>query len=148
MLFFRMLVCTAVFVACASADDKDKKAKVDPAKKMQGVWTPAKAVLGGKPLPGPALTSLRLEIKDKSYKVTTADGEDQGSLELLLDKKPLGMDVIGEIGPNKGRRIPCIFTFEGDTLRICYDLSLKERPTEFKSKPQTKLFLVDYKRAE
>jgi hypothetical protein len=33
-------------------------------------------------------------------------------------------------------------------LRICYDLSGKARPLEFKTKADTKLFLVEYKRQE
>jgi len=35
---------------------------------------------------------------------------------------------------------------DGDTLRVCYDLSGKSRPTEFKTKEVTQLFLVTYKR--
>jgi hypothetical protein len=35
---------------------------------------------------------------------------------------------------------------DGDTLRVCYDLSGKSRPTEFKTKEGTRLFLVTYKR--
>ena len=34
----------------------------------------------------------------------------------------------------------------GDTLRICYDLSGKSRPAEFKTEKGTQLFLVTYKR--
>jgi hypothetical protein len=34
---------------------------------------------------------------------------------------------------------------DGDTLRICYDLSGKSRPTQFKTKEETQLFLVTYK---
>ena len=34
---------------------------------------------------------------------------------------------------------------DGDTLRICYDLSGKSRPTQFKTKEEIQLFLVTYK---
>ena len=33
-----------------------------------------------------------------------------------------------------------------DTLRICYDLSGKARPSEFKTTKETQLFLVTYQR--
>jgi hypothetical protein len=33
-----------------------------------------------------------------------------------------------------------------DTLKVCYDMGGKNRPTEFKTKPATQLFLVTYKR--
>jgi hypothetical protein len=35
---------------------------------------------------------------------------------------------------------------DGDTLKICYDLSGKGRPTEFKTTEGAQLFLVTYKR--
>ena len=49
---------------------------------------------------------------------------------------------------DKGPAILAIFEPDGDTLRICYDLSGKARPTEFSTKEGTKLFLVTYKREE
>ena len=36
----------------------------------------------------------------------------------------------------------------GDTLRVCYDLTGKARPTEFKTKKGELLFLATYKRAK
>jgi uncharacterized protein (TIGR03067 family) len=56
------------------------------------------------------------------------------------------MDIQGTEGPNKGRKIPAIYEVSDGTLRICYDLSGKARPKEFKSEPNTQLFLVEYKR--
>jgi hypothetical protein len=35
-----------------------------------------------------------------------------------------------------------------DTLRICYDLSGKTRPSEFATKAGTRQFLMTYKRAK
>lgn len=35
---------------------------------------------------------------------------------------------------------------DGDTLRVCCDLSGNARPSEFKTKAETQLFLVTYKR--
>ena len=37
---------------------------------------------------------------------------------------------------------------EGDTLKICVDLSGKERPTEFKTKPGSGFVLSVFKRAD
>ena len=39
-----------------------------------------------------------------------------------------------------------IYELNGDTLRICYDLSGSKRPTEFKTAAGTKLYLVTYNR--
>jgi uncharacterized protein (TIGR03067 family) len=56
------------------------------------------------------------------------------------------MDITGTDGPNKGKTILAIYERDGDTLRVCYDLSGKSRPTEFKTETGTQLFLVTYKR--
>jgi uncharacterized protein (TIGR03067 family) len=56
------------------------------------------------------------------------------------------MDITGNEGPNKGKTFLAIYELKGDTLRICYDLSGQARPTEFKTKKDTRLFLVTYQR--
>jgi uncharacterized protein (TIGR03067 family) len=56
------------------------------------------------------------------------------------------MDIEGTKGPNKGKTILAIYELKDDTLRICYDLSGKKHPKEFKTKEGTQLFLVEYKR--
>jgi uncharacterized protein (TIGR03067 family) len=60
--------------------------------------------------------------------------------------KPKGITVVGTEGPNNGKTFPAIYELDGNTLRICYDLSGAKRPTEFKSVAGTKLYLVTYKR--
>ena len=60
--------------------------------------------------------------------------------------KPKALDITGTEGPNKGKTILAIYERNGDTLRICYDLSGKSRPAEFKTTAGTQLFLVEYKR--
>jgi uncharacterized protein (TIGR03067 family) len=56
------------------------------------------------------------------------------------------MDIVGTKGPNKGKTILAVYEIKDDTLRVCYDLSGKARPKEFKTKADTQLFLVEYKR--
>ena len=56
--------------------------------------------------------------------------------------KPKAITVHGTEGPNKGKTFPAIYEREGETLRICYDLSGGKRPAEFKSVEGTKLYLV------
>jgi uncharacterized protein (TIGR03067 family) len=56
--------------------------------------------------------------------------------------------VIGTEGPNQGKTFPAIYELNGDTLRICYDLSGAKRPAEFKTIAGTKLYLVTYSRSK
>jgi hypothetical protein len=56
--------------------------------------------------------------------------------------------LVGVVGPNKGKTILGIVEVEKDTLRVCYDFSGKDRPTEFKTAEGTQHFLVIYERKQ
>jgi uncharacterized protein (TIGR03067 family) len=125
-------------VAAKSDDAKDDA--------LQGTWLPSTAELGGKPFPDEVRKTIKLVVKDDKYTVTVGKEVDQGTVKLNPTAKPKEIDSIGTDGPNKGKTILAIYERDGDTLKVCYDLSGKTRPTEFKTKEDTALFLVTYKR--
>jgi uncharacterized protein (TIGR03067 family) len=127
------------FTLAAFGDAKDSE-------NVQGSWLPSAAELGGKIFPDEVRKSIKLVIKDDKYTATVGKVVDQGNIKLDPAAKPKKMDIAGTDGPNKGKTIPAIYELDGDTLRICYDLSGKSHPTEFKTKEGTQLYLVTYKR--
>jgi uncharacterized protein (TIGR03067 family) len=131
----------ALVVACSSAAWSDE-AKLDA---LEGVWLPSSAELGGKAFPDEVRKSIRLEVKGDQYTVTVGTQPDRGTCKLIPSAKPKALDITGNEGPNKGKTILAIYERNGDTLRVCYDLSGKSRPAEFKTTDGTLLFLVDYK---
>jgi uncharacterized protein (TIGR03067 family) len=112
----------------------------------QGSWVIAEAELGGKMFPEEIRKAIKLVIKDDKYTVTAGKSVDQGTVKLDPKAKPKAMDITGTEGPNKGKTIQAIYERDGDTLKVCYDLTGTSRPTEFKTKEGTQLFLVTYKR--
>jgi uncharacterized protein (TIGR03067 family) len=137
---FAMLVLISFPLIAFSADTKDNEA-------MQGTWMPTEAELGGQKFPDEVRKTIKLVIKDDKYTVTVGqEGDDKGTVKLDPSATPKTMDISGTEGPNKGKTFLCIYELDGDTLKVCYDLSGKARPTEFKTKPDTKLYLVTYKR--
>ena len=126
-------------LASGEAETKDRDA-------LRGTWLPATAELSGKNFPDEVRKSMKLEISGNDYKVTVGKTVDKGTVKLDLSAKPKAMDITGTDGPNNGKTFLAIYELDGDTLRVCYDLSGKARPTEFKSKPDSQLFLVTYKR--
>jgi uncharacterized protein (TIGR03067 family) len=118
----------------------------DDGKKIQGTWKPVTAELAGKPFQEEILKTMKLVLSDGKYTVTVGEQTDEGTVKLDPAKEPRALDIVGTKGPNKGKTIPAIYELTDTTLRICYDLSGKARPTEFKTKADTKLFLVEYKR--
>lgn len=135
-----LLVCL-VMMPTASADEKDAKA-------LDGTWIPQSGEFGGNKFPDEILKSIKLVIKDSKYSVTVGKEVDKGTAKVDGSKKPKEMDIVGTDGPNKGKTFPAIYELDGDTLKICYDLSGKERPKTFKSESGTMSFLVVYKRSK
>jgi uncharacterized protein (TIGR03067 family) len=138
-------VLVAVCVGSFAFGDDAASAK-DDGKKMQGTWKPTAAELGGKQFPDEVLKTMKLVLADGKYTVTTAEQTDEGTVKLDPAKQPRAMAIVGTKGPNRGKTIPAIYELTDTTLRICYDLSGKAHPKEFKTKADTQLFLVEYKR--
>ena len=118
----------------------------DDAKAVQGSWKPVKAELAGQPMPDAVLKSISLKLDKGKYEVFVGEHPDRGTYTIDSNTKPKSMSVTGTEGPNIGKTFPAIYELKDDTLRVCYDLSGKKRPTEFATKPGTKLYLVNYKR--
>ena len=120
----------------------------DDAKAVQGNWTPARAELAGQPMADAVLKSISLKLDNGKYEVLVGDKPDRGTYTIDSTSKPRSMTITGTEGPNQGKTYPAIYELQGDTLRICYDLSGAKRPTEFKSVAGTKLYLVTYHRKQ
>jgi len=118
------------------------------AKLLNGKWTPISAELAGRPFPMETLKTIQLTINGNKYATVVGDKSDQGRLDIYPAKKPKAMDIVGTEGPNQGKTFVAIYEFDMQTLRICYDLEGKQRPTEFKTKEGTQQFLVTYKRVK
>ena len=93
------------------------------------------------------MKTIILKLDGGKYDVSVAGEPDKGTYTLNSSTKPKSMVITGTEGPNKGKTFPAIYELEGDVLRVCYDLSGKQRPTEFKTTAGTQLYLVTYHRA-
>jgi uncharacterized protein (TIGR03067 family) len=132
----------ALLFACVSLGDESKES----AKSLDGTWLAAEAELAGMKFPDEVRRSIKLVIADGKYTVTVGTMPDRGTCKLDPSKKPMTIDITGTEGPNKGKTFLAIYERNNDTLRVCYDLSGKSRPTEFKTTAGTQLFLVSYKK--
>jgi uncharacterized protein (TIGR03067 family) len=135
---FRSLRLAALLVIVAACA---RPAQGPPA--IEGTWTVASAVLGGRTLPAAVFGNSPLVLVAGRYQFQT----DSGEYRILPDASPAALDVIGRKGPNAGKTIPTIFTMQGDTLVIAYDLSATARPTTFTSEAGSRVFLARYVRA-
>ena len=113
---------------------------------LHGTWIPVTAELNGQPMPEATLRSTKLVLEHGRYFATIGGVVDRGTLALDLAREPKEMDITGIEGPNKGRTIPAIYDLTGDILTVCYNLSGGQAPSEFRTVPNSNLFLVTYKR--
>ena len=150
---FGLFIAAIVVAGCATiskgtAQDVSDQSTVSPddAKAVQGNWRPARAELAGQPMADAILKIISLKMDNGKYEVFVGKAPDRGTYTLDSTTEPKSMTVTGTAGPNIGKTYPAIYELNGDTLRICYDLSGTKRPTEFKSIAGTQLYLVTYNR--
>lgn len=133
----------------ADAKKADVKADAKPDAKVDdttGTWSAVSAEMAGMTLPGSFYGSIKLVITQDKYKLTIGDKVDEGTSKYDATATPKSLDVTGTKGPNKGKTMLAIYELDGDTMKVCYDLSGNSRPKEFKTMPNTQLFMVTYKR--
>jgi len=121
-------------------------AKDDPTKAMDGSWSATAAEIAGAKFPDEARKNVKLVVGDGKYSVTIGPESDKGTVTLDPTKSPKTVDITSTDGTNKGHTILAIYETSGNTMRICYDLSGKARPTDFKTEKGSQLFLVTYER--
>jgi uncharacterized protein (TIGR03067 family) len=139
-----LYLCLAVVVSLnVSAADATNDVKA-----VQGNWKPVKAELAGQPLPDAVLKIISLKLADGKYEALVGAVPDCGTYTIDAASQPKGMSITGTEGPNQGKTFPAIYELDGDTLRICYDLSGAKRPAEFKTVAGTQLYLVTYQRKQ
>ena len=125
----RSLLAWLLLVAALTSSAADKP----DAGGLQGTWEPKKAELAGQPLPEATLKSISLKLDRGRYEVSVAGEPDKGTYTIDSSTTPKSMIIMGTEGPNRGKTFPAIYDLQGDTLRICYDLSGEQRPAEFKT---------------
>ena len=115
---------------------------------LNGTWSIRKAELGGKNFSFPG---FELQIQGTQYRAGAGTLNDQGKLVFFGDElqgENKRLDVVGESGPNAGKRYPAIYRLlaNGREMEICYNLLQTDRPNEFVSREGTMLLRITYAR--
>jgi uncharacterized protein (TIGR03067 family) len=151
MKSIHVLLLATLFPFAAHAEDKQsgEDAKKTAAITQEGVWKPIAAVLGGERLPEDALKTITLTITGEKYEVAIEgeDHSDKGTCKLDTSTTPKRMTITSTEGPNRGKTFLAIYEMkDARSMRVCYDLSGKVFPKEFKAPKGTALYLVGYRR--
>jgi len=144
-LMATMLVFASLIAASVHGGGEKKGAKQG----RDGTWVVVGMEQNGMKLPADDVEQLniRLTIKGENYLVTVAGKEsDKGTSKVDVNKKPNTADIKSEDGPNKGKTILAIVEIDGDSMKACYDMEGKGRPTAFSTKEGSGHVLILYKR--
>lgn len=140
-LIFAFAVLVAGFVTVGKAH------AFQPAVATDGTWHPVTAILGGQEFPKEVKDSIVLKLSGDRYDVRVSGKPDKGTCSIDASVTPNRMTITGTDGPNRDKTLLAIFELTSeDSLRVCYDLTGKSFPTEFKSEPGTTHYLVEYRR--
>ena len=138
-----VLVLAIIWIAASEA------AAQEPPKKeqdlIQGTWLVVRAVHDGHPYPADKTKSCKLTIGGDKLTVHGDKGM-ESILKLDAVKNPKVIDITPSDGPDKGKVLQGIYETNGDELRICFSKPGRERPTEFASKENSGIVLVELKR--
>jgi uncharacterized protein (TIGR03067 family) len=135
----KLLLVVGLLVA---ADDNDtiKKEK----EKLKGDWTVASLHADGKDAKEEEAT-----FTFAGDKLTVAFKDSKQSATYTIDPaaQPKTIDIVPEEGPEKGKTIKGIYTFDDDGLKICAAASPdKDRPKEFAAKKGSGSVLIVLKK--
>jgi len=138
------LLLLAGVVFLLAADDADQEVKKEMAR-FQGTWRMVSLEAGENKLTEDALKDFRLKIEGDKFTATEGKSENHGTFKVDPTKKPKTIDIT-MIQGEKRQILLGIYELEGDTYKLCGDMSGKSRPTEFAIKPGSGYILEVLKR--
>lgn len=140
-LCFVLLIGCAFCLPALLADDAKAKKDLDS---LQGAWQFA-AMEGANSLSADILKELKLTFEGDRARHPGVEGKlAAATVTVNLDpsQKPKAIDITPLAGPEKGKRLPGIYSIDGDTLRICVGKIGGDRPTEFKASKDVALSVL------
>lgn len=131
----RLLLVLPLGLLLAAGSPEDSKKDL---KKLQGTWTiVAVEEKGKKEDKGVGTTAV---FSGNKVTFTVGDEKDVTDFRVDAKKKPRWFDITGGAYKSVG-----IYELEGDMLKVCLNQSGKERPTAFKTEPDSpneRLFIL------
>jgi uncharacterized protein (TIGR03067 family) len=121
----------------------------DEQAKLNGLWEVAAMEASGERVPGDELSGITVKINDGKYTISKRGDRDEGAFTIDAARTPKQMDIRPETGKGAGLRIPAIYEWNGEALRICYATEEgSDRPKAFSTAAYSGQILVTYKRKQ
>jgi uncharacterized protein (TIGR03067 family) len=127
-------LCAVLTVVLLVAADKKDDAKKDE-EKLQGTWTYVSFEMNGVTMPEEERKRMSITYRDDKWEIKDGDKVVlTGTQKLDPSKTPHEIDSTVTEGEGKGTTMLGIYELKGDTFKVCFDPTGKERPNSFKPK--------------
>ena len=120
---------------------------------FHGRWQATRFLIDGKPDPADAVEKTELLIDDDSYRFAQVPphgprglGGGIGTVRVDASRVPHEINLTPTSGVYKGLTQKGIFEVEGDTLKLCYGMPTVARPAEFATRPNSGIYLAEFRR--
>lgn len=115
--------------------------------RMQGLWTLVSLEVNGRKADPDQVRSWVLVIEGQVYNPGSGETSTEYSFRIDPTRNPRAIDMMPREGSLKGCVLRGVYRLEGDTLTICRALdSENERPAGFRTRPESGLSMVVWKR--
>jgi RNA polymerase sigma factor (sigma-70 family) len=103
------------------------------AERLQGTWNFVALEADGVAVPENALKGSRTVVQGNTIAIISPRGEvlSKATFHLDVASTPKALDLTFTEGPTKGATSPGIYDLDGDTWKICFSSSGKDRPRGF-----------------
>jgi uncharacterized protein (TIGR03067 family) len=105
-------------------------------KELQGEWRGVEMEAQGKRAPAAETQKFRVLIKGEEITFQPGPGARKSKFKLHPGRKPRGIDLIPQDGPDKGKTVKGIYALEKGRLRLCaanYGGDINRRPKAFRT---------------
>lgn len=116
---------------------------------FQGSWTMISLQINGDKVSDDQVKTGRLVVQGDRYTPTLGTNSSTSTYKLDTTASPSTIDFTFVDGPQKGKTVKGIYSFDGETLRICRGLTEGDaRPSAFAAPEDSGSLLVVWKRAK
>ena len=150
-LLFGLLFVGAFIATLATgayADDAMDEAVKKDRKQIEGTWRVIALVVNGDKASEEDANKLKVVNGSDGTWSLFSEGKEVSNGTSTIDptKQPKSIDFTATDAQGKVNRYLGIYKLDGNTRKMCFVASGKERPTEFASEPLSEIILVTFER--
>lgn len=108
---------------------------VEQLRALEGTWEIATLEMDGAAMPAAMVATSRVLIDGDRFRTETPGVVYEGIFTIDVEAEPHTIDIDFVEGPEAGNRNLGVYSLDGDTMRLCLDMTGAARPKAFRTSP-------------